>query len=85
MIIKEIFSKFQDNSRTNCTFLEFQEFSRTKVIFQDFSRYANPGSHNICLSAKLDLVTPIFGLSRSLHSISQRYQEFHLFDEICMS
>ena len=23
MIIKEIFSKFKDNSRTNCTFLEF--------------------------------------------------------------
>ena len=38
MIIKEIFSKFKDNSRTNCTFLEFQEFSRTKVIFKDFSR-----------------------------------------------
>ena len=32
------FSKFKDNSRTNCTFLEFQEFSRTKVIFKDFSR-----------------------------------------------
>ena len=38
MIIKEIFSKFKDNSRTNCTFLEFKEFSRTKVIFKDFSR-----------------------------------------------
>ena len=38
MIIKEIFSKFKDNSWTNCTFLEFQEFSRTKVIFKDFSR-----------------------------------------------
>ena len=38
MIIKEIFSKFKDNSKTNCTFLEFQEFSRTKVIFKDFSR-----------------------------------------------
>ena len=38
MIIKEIFSKFKDNSRTNCTFLEFQEFSRTKVIFKEFSR-----------------------------------------------
>ena len=38
MIVKEIFSKFKDNSRTNCTFLEFQEFSRTKVIFKDFSR-----------------------------------------------
>ena len=38
MIIKEIDSKFKDNSRTNCTFLEFQEFSRTKVIFKDFSR-----------------------------------------------
>ena len=38
MIIKEIFSKFKDNSRTNCTFLEFQEFSRTKIIFKDFSR-----------------------------------------------
>ena len=38
MIIKEIFSKFKDNSRTNCIFLEFQEFSRTKVIFKDFSR-----------------------------------------------
>ena len=38
MIIKEIFSKFKDNSRTNCTFLEFQEFLRTKVIFKDFSR-----------------------------------------------
>ena len=36
MIIKEIFSKFKDNS--NCTFLEFKEFSRTKVIFKDFSR-----------------------------------------------
>ena len=38
MIVKEIFSKLKDNSRTNCTFLEFQEFSRTKVIFKDFSR-----------------------------------------------
>ena len=38
MIVKEIFSKFKDNSRTNCTFLEFQEFSRTKVIFKDFLR-----------------------------------------------
>ena len=38
MLIKEFFSKFKDNSRTNCTFLEFQEFSRTKVIFKDFSR-----------------------------------------------
>ena len=38
MIIKKIFSKFEDNSKTNCTFLEFQEFFRTKVIFQDFSR-----------------------------------------------
>ena len=38
MIIKEIFSKFKDNSRTNCTVLELQEFSRTKVIFEDFSR-----------------------------------------------
>ena len=38
MIIKEFFSKFKDNSRTNCTFLEFKEFSRTKVIFKDFSR-----------------------------------------------
>ena len=38
VIIKEIFSKFKDNSKTNCTFLEFQEFSRTKVIFKDFSR-----------------------------------------------
>ena len=38
MIIKEIFSKFKDNSRTNCTFSEFQKFSRTKVIFKDFSR-----------------------------------------------
>ena len=38
MIIKEIFSKLKDNSRTNCTFLQFQEFSRTKVIFKDFSR-----------------------------------------------
>ena len=38
MIIKDCFSKFKDNSRTNCTFLEFQEFSRTKVIFKDFSR-----------------------------------------------
>ena len=36
--MKEIFSKFKDNSRTNCIFLEFQEFSRTKVIFKDFSR-----------------------------------------------
>ena len=49
LIIKEIFSKFKDNSRTNCTFLEFKEFSRTKVIFKDFSRsvrtlsYAQPG------------------------------------------
>ena len=38
MILEEIFSKFQDNTRTNCTFLEFQEISRTKVNFQDFSR-----------------------------------------------
>ena len=38
MIIKEIFSKFKDNSRKNGTFLEFQEFSKIKVIFQDFSR-----------------------------------------------
>ena len=38
MITKEFFSKFKDNSRTNCTFLEFKEFSRTKVIFKDFSR-----------------------------------------------
>ena len=38
VIIKEFFSKFKDNSRTNCTFLESQEFSRTKVIFKDFSR-----------------------------------------------
>ena len=38
MIIKEFFSEFKDNSRTNCTFLEFKEFSRTKVIFKDFSR-----------------------------------------------
>ena len=42
VIIKEIFSNFKGNSRTNCTFLEFQEFSRTKVIFQDFSRCAQP-------------------------------------------
>ena len=35
---RRFFSKFKDNSRTNCTFLEFQEFSRTKVIFKDFSR-----------------------------------------------
>ena len=38
VIIKEFSSKFKDNSRTNCSFLEFQEFSRTKVIFKDFSR-----------------------------------------------
>ena len=38
MIIKDIFSKFKENSRTNCTSLEFKEFSRTKVIFKDFSR-----------------------------------------------
>ena len=38
LIIKEIFSKFKDNSRTNCILSEFQEFSRTKVIFKDFSR-----------------------------------------------
>ena len=37
------FSKFKDNSRTNCTFLEFQEFSRTKVIFPGlFKVCANP-------------------------------------------
>ena len=38
VINKESFSKFKDNSRTYCTFLEFKEFSRTKVIFKDFSR-----------------------------------------------
>ena len=42
MIIKENFSKFKDNSRRNCTFLEFQEFSRTKVIFKVC---ANPEYH----------------------------------------
>ena len=32
MIIKEIFSKFKDNSRTNCTFLEFREFSSVRTL-----------------------------------------------------
>ena len=38
VISRTFFSKYQDNSRTNCTCLEFQKFSRTKVIFQDISR-----------------------------------------------
>ena len=52
MLIKEFFSKFKDNSRTNCTFLEFQEFSRTKVIFKDFSRSVpwGPLNDNYCAS-----------------------------------
>ena len=37
-IIKDDFTKFQDNSRTKSSFFEFQEFSRTKVKFKDFSR-----------------------------------------------
>ena len=53
LIIKEIFSKFKDNSKTNCIFLEFQEFSRTKVIFKDFSRSVRTLSWLVCLSRHL--------------------------------
>ena len=49
MIIKEMFSKFKGNSRTNCTFLEFQEFSRTKVVFKVC---ANPANGLLCYGNK---------------------------------
>ena len=46
-VIIKIFSKFQDNSRTNCTFLEFQEFSRTKSFSRTFQGLCKPCSRGI--------------------------------------
>ena len=37
-VIIKIFSKFQDNSRTNCTFFRIPGVFRIKVIFQHFLR-----------------------------------------------
>ena len=65
MFIKEIFSKFKDNSRTNCTFLEFQEFSRTKVIFKDFSRSVRTNRVLAILSA--------IGLKERMCSLWRKY------------